>query len=154
MQGRGPGMLEELHLSGIVPLTGRVPLVLAQHDQVVTDLRATFVDPLARDLGVRVLDRSVSAQPSFEEVLSTEAMAGLRGFSEAAANKDVLHELDLQRWAGFIGQTHLDGAVVDPELLDAWLADEGYEANPRETLIREFDSGRRLLSAYDDDRHK
>ncbi|MGP0063835.1 MAG: hypothetical protein ACLQGP_09585 [Isosphaeraceae bacterium] len=146
-------MLEELHLSGIVPLTGRVPLVLAQHDQVVTDLRATFVDPLARDLGVRVLDRSVSAQPSLEEVLSTEAMARLRAFA-AAANKDVLHELDLQRWAGFIGQTHLDGAVVDPELLDAWLADEGYEANPRETLIREFDSGRRLLSAYDDDRRE
>ena len=61
MQGRGPGMWEELHLSGIVPLTGRGQLDLAQHDQVVTDFRETFVKPLARDLGVRVLDRSVSA---------------------------------------------------------------------------------------------
>ncbi|MGP0064032.1 MAG: hypothetical protein ACLQGP_10605 [Isosphaeraceae bacterium] len=86
-------------------------------------------------------------------VLSTEAIARLRAFA-AAANKNVLHELDLQRWAGFIGQTHLDGTVVDPDLLDAWLADEGFEANRRETLIREFDSGRRLLSAYDDERRE
>ena len=128
MQGRGPGMSEELHLSGIVPLTGRGPLDLAQHDQVVTNLRETFLDPLARDLGVRVLDRSVSAQPSLEEVLSTEAVARLRAFA-AAANKNVLHELDLQRWAGFIGQTHFDYALVDPDLLDAWLADEGFEGD-------------------------
>ena len=60
MRGRGPGMWEELHLSGIVPLTGRGQLDLAQHDQVVTDFQETFVKPLARDLGVRVLDRSVS----------------------------------------------------------------------------------------------
>jgi len=153
MQGRGPGMWEELHLSGIVPLTGRGQLDLAQHDQVVTDFRETFVKPLARDLGVRVLDRSVSAQPSLEEVLSTEAMARLRAFA-AAANKNTLHELDLRRWAGFIGQTHLDDTVVDPDLLDAWLADEGFQANQREALIREFNSGRRLLNAYDDERRE
>jgi hypothetical protein len=151
MQGRGPGMREDLHLSGIVPLTGQGPLDHARRDQVVTDFRETFVDPLARELGVRVLDRSVSAQPSLEDVLSTEAMARLRAFA-AAANKEVLHELDLRRWAGFIGQTHLDDTVVDPDLLDAWLADEGFQTNQREMLIREFESGRRLLNAYDDER--
>ena len=65
-----------------------------------------------------------------------------------------LHELDLRRWAGFIGQTHLDDTVVDPDLLDAWLADEGFQASQREALIREFDSGRRLLNAYDDERRE
>lgn len=153
MQGRGRGMSEELYLSGIVPLTGRKPLDLAQHDQVVTDFHETFVEPLARDLGVRVLDRSVSVQPSLENVLSTEAMARLRDFADTA-NKNILDELDFRRWAGLIGQTHLDNTVVDPDLLDAWLADEGFEASQREALIREFDSGRRLLNAYDDERRE
>jgi len=137
-------MSEQLHLSGIVPLTGRGQLDLAHHNQVVGDFRETFVKPLARDLGVRVLDRSVSAQPSLEEVLSTQAMARLRDFA-AAANKYTLHELDLRRSAGFIGQTHLDGTVVDPDLLDAWLAGGGFQTSQGDALIREFDSGRRLL---------
>lgn len=153
LQGRGPGMREDLHLSGIVPLTGRGPLDLAQHEQVVTDFAETFVKPLARGLGVRVLDRSVSAQPSLEDVLSTEAMARLRDFA-APAGKEILYELDLRRWAGFIGQTHLDDTIVDPDMLDAWLADEGFQTSQRETLIREFESGRRLLSAYDDERRE
>jgi hypothetical protein len=153
MEGRRPGTREDLHLSTIVPLTERGQLNPAQRDQVVTDFQETFIKPLARDLGVRILDRSVSAQPSLEEVLSTEAMARLRAFA-AGADKNDLHELDLQRWADFIGQTHLDDTVIDPDLLDAWLADEAFQANQREVLIREFESGRRLLSAYDDERRE
>lgn len=134
-------------------MTGREPLDPAQHDQVVTDFHETFVEPLARDLGVRVLDGRVSAQLSLEDVLSTEAMARLLAFADTA-NKNILHELDLRRWAGFIGQTHLDNTVVDSDLLGAWLADEGFEASQCEVLIREFDSGRRLLNAYDDERRE
>lgn len=153
LQGRGSEMGEALHLSGIVPLTGHGPLDRAQHDQVVTDFRETFVDPLAQDFGVRVLELSVSAQPSLEDVLSTEAMARLRTFA-AVANKNILHELDLRRWAAFIGQMHLNDMAVDPSLLDEWLKDDGFHENQREVLIREFDSGRRLLNAYDDERRE
>ncbi len=153
LQGRGPGTGEELQVAGIVPLTGGGPLDLAQHDQVITDFLETFVKPLTRDLAVRVVERSVSAQLSLEDALSTEAMARLRAFV-AAANKNLLHGLDLRRWASFIGQTHLDDTTVDPDLLDAWLADEGFPPNQRELLVREFDSGRRLLTAYDDERRE
>ena len=153
MQGRGSGMGEELHLSEVVPLEGRGQFDLDQRDRVVSDFRETFVKPLARGLGVRVVDRSVEHRPSLEESLSTEAVARLRAFA-FAANKSNAHELDLQRWAGFIGQTHLDDAVVDLDLLEAWLADDGFPEAERRALVREFESGRRLLNAYDDERHE
>jgi hypothetical protein len=146
-------MWVNLHLSRIVPLTGRGPLNPAEHVQVVTDFEETFVKPLAHDLGFRVLARSVSTQPSLEGILSTDAMTRLRALA-SAADKNTLHEIDLRRWAGFIGQTHLDGTVIDSDLLDTWLADEGFQADQRDALIREYDSGRRLLSAYDDERRE
>jgi len=151
MQGRGSGMGEELHLSEVVPLEGHGQFDLDQRNRVVSDFRETFVKPLAQALGVRVVDRSVSAVPNLEELLSTEAMAQLRAFARAA-NKGDSHELDLQQWAGFIGQTHLDNAVVDLDQLEAWLADDGFTEEERRALVREFESGRRLLSAYDDER--
>lgn len=80
-----------------------------------------------------------------------EALSQLKSFS-AVANKTILHQLDIRRWAGFIGQTHLDDVVVDLDLLDAWLTDEGFQENQRSQLVREYESGRRLLSAYDDER--
>lgn len=151
LQGRVPGMGDELHLSSIVPLTGRGQLDLAQHDQVVTDFRETFLKPLARGIGVRVLDRSVSTRPSLEQLLSPVAAARLRAFS-TLANKSILHPLDQQRWDEFVGQTHRDEVIVDPGQLDEWLADEGFAPEMRKDLVNQFDSGRRLLATYDDER--
>ena len=59
LQGRRSGTGEELRLSGVVPLKGRTHLDPDQRDQVVSDFRDTFVKPLARGLGVRVVDRAV-----------------------------------------------------------------------------------------------
>src|SRR5258708_6814172 len=56
MRGRAPGNRKELYVSGIVPLEGREPLNLEQHDQVMTDVRANLIEPMARGLAVRILD--------------------------------------------------------------------------------------------------
>ena len=151
MQGRGPGDWAELYLSGVVPLEGRESLGLDQHDLAVVDFRDTVVGPLTADLGVRVLDCSAPIRPSLEEMLSPEALSRLESFT-AVANKADLHELDMRRWAGFIGRTHLDGDDIDPELLDAWLSDEGFPEEQGSRLVREYESGRRLLGAYDEER--
>jgi hypothetical protein len=151
MEGRGRGNGEELYVSGVVPLEGREPLSLDQHDQVVADVRASLIEPLARDLGVRILDCRAHVGPALEDGLSPEALNRLRAFS-AVADKGNLHPLDMQRWAGFIGQTHLDDAVIDLGLLAAWLEEDGFPPQQRELLVHEYESGRRLLSAYDEER--
>jgi hypothetical protein len=151
MQGRGPGEGEDLYLAGVFPVEGREALGLDQHDLAVADFRNTVVGPLSRDLGVRILDCSAPAHPSLEEMLSPEALARLKSFS-AAANKGMLHEPDMRRWASFIEQTHRDDDVVDSGLLEGWLADEGFPKKQRSQLVREYESGRRLLSAYDEER--
>jgi hypothetical protein len=52
----------------------------------------------------------------------------------------------------FPWQTHLDDVVVDRTTLDARLTDEGFQQGQRSQLVREYESGRRLLSAFDDER--
>jgi hypothetical protein len=151
MQGRGPGEGEDLYLSGVFPLEGRAPLGLEQHDHTVSDFRNTVVGPLSSDLGVRILDYSAPIGPSLENLLSPESLSRLQSFS-TLANKGVLHDLDMRRWAWFIGQTHIDDVTVDLDLLDAWLADEGFEEAQRSRLVHEYESGRRLLIAYDEER--
>jgi hypothetical protein len=151
MQGRGPGDGEDLYLAGVFPLEGRDSLGIEQHDLAVADFRTNIIGPLSRDLGVRILEYSVPVRPSLEDLLSPESLSRLKSFS-AVANKGILHELDMRRWAGFIGQTHIDDVVVALDQLDAWLADEGFEEAQRAHLVREYESGRRLLSAYDEER--
>ncbi len=151
LRGRGPQDGEELYLSGVIPLEGREPLDADQHDQVVTDFRETFIGPLASGLNVRLLDCCSPIQPSLEETLSLEARNRLQSFS-AAANKSLLHPLDLRRWDSFIAQTHFDDRVVDTVLLGEWLAEEGFPQELRDQLISQYESGHRLLSVYDEDR--
>src|SRR5262249_55022632 len=151
VQGRGPGEEQELYVSGIVPLEGREALDFEQQDQVVSHFRSTLVEPFVRDLNVRILDYRVHVEPAFEETLSSEALGRLRSFS-AAANKGNLQPLDIRRWAAFIAQTHLDDAVIDLGLLAAWLEEDGFPQEQRNRLIAEYEAGRRLLSAYDEER--
>lgn len=151
MRGRGPGDRAELSLSGVAPLEGREPLDAEQHDQVVTDFRETFIGPLSSGLNVRLLDCRSPIQPSLEETLSLEARNWLQSFS-AAANKSLLHPLDLRRWDSFIAQTHSDDRVVDTVSLDKWLAEEGFPQEQRDQLISQYESGQRLLSVNDEDR--
>jgi hypothetical protein len=151
MRGRGPGNPEELSVPGIVPLEGREPFSLKEYDEVISDVRNTLIETVAHGLPVRILVYRVHVGPALEDSLSPEALARLQSFA-ATANKGNLHPLDLDRWAGFIKQTHLDDATIDSGLLVAWLAEEGFQEEQRGLLIREYESGRRLLSAYDEER--
>ena len=58
MQGRGKGNGEELSVTGVVPLEGRQGLDREQYDKVITDIHANLIEPLSRDLGVRILPRN------------------------------------------------------------------------------------------------
>ena len=151
MQGRGKGNGEELSVSGVVPLEGRQALDRDQHDKVITDIHESLIEPLSRDLGVRVLRYDAHVGSALEEALSSEALTRLLEFS-AVANKSNLHSLDMQRWSAFIRQVHHDEAVIDPTLLAAWLVEDGFPSRNSELLVQEYESGRRILSEYDEER--
>jgi hypothetical protein len=151
LRSRSPVNPEELFVSGIVPLEGRDIFSLKNHDEVMLDVRSTLIDPAARDLPVRVLDYRVHFGPALEDSLSPDALARLRSFSETS-NKAIQHALDLKRWAEFIKQAHIDDTVIDSAMLATWLADEGFTADERDVLVHEYESGRSLLRAYDEER--
>jgi hypothetical protein len=151
LRSQSPVNPEELFVSSIVPLQGRDIFSLKDHDEVMRDVRQTLVEPAARGLPVRVLVYRVHVGPALEDSLSADALARLRAFSETP-NKAILHTLDLARWAEFIKQAHIDDAVIDSGTLAAWLTDEGFAADQRDVLIHEYESGRSLLRAYDEER--
>jgi hypothetical protein len=151
IEGRGKGNGEVLSVSGVVPLEGRQALDRDQHDKVITDIHESLIEPLSRDLGVRILAKDASVGSALEEALSSEALTRLLEFS-AIANKSNLHSLDMQRWSAFIRQAHHDEAVIDPTLLAAWLAEDGFPSRSSELLVQEYESGRRILNEYDEER--
>jgi hypothetical protein len=152
LRGRGAGEGKELFLS-VIPLDKQGPLGLSEHDQVVSDFRTNILEPLARDLAVRVVAYGANVQPRLEDLLSPEALAKLRSFV-TVANKSSLHPLDMRRWAEFVGQAHLDESELDLSLFDSWLAVEGFSVEARERLTSEYESGRRILRAYDEERRE
>jgi hypothetical protein len=141
---------EELFVSGVVPLEGRDAFSLADHDAVIQDVRHTLIEPAARALPVHVLGYRVHVGPALEDYLSPDALARLRTFSETA-NKTTLTALDLKLWSSFIKQAHVDDVVIDSPMLATWLADEGFQEDQQNVLMREYESGRRLLQAYDEE---
>ena len=151
MQGRGPGDDQELYVSGVVPLEGRAAISVDQQDQVISDYRTTLLDPLVVGLNIRILGYRVHVEPTLEELASPEALGRLQAFL-AVTNKSNLQPVDLRRWAGFIAQTHLDDTVIDLGLLACWLEESGFPTQQRDRLVYEYESGRRLLSAYDEER--
>jgi hypothetical protein len=151
LRGRGPRNSEELSVSRIVPLEGGEPFNLKDHDDVIADIRDTLIERVARGLPVRVLVFRVQVGPALDDSLSPEALARLQSFA-ATANKGTLHPLDTERWASFIKQAHLDDAVIEPGVLAAWLGEEGFQDDQRDLLVREYQSGRRLLGAYEEER--
>jgi hypothetical protein len=150
-RSRSPVNPEELFVSGVVPLEGRDALGPKDHGEVISDVRGTLIERVARDLPVRILVYRVHVGPALEDSLSPEALARLWTFSETA-NKAILHALDLKRWAEFIKQAHIDDCVIDSAMLAAWLTEEGFEGDQRDLLVQEYESGRRVLRAYDEER--
>lgn len=151
LRSRSPVNPEELFVSSIVPLQGRDIFSLKDHDEVMQDVRNTLIARAARDLPVRVLVYRVHVGPALEDSLSGDALSQLRAFSDTS-NKAILHALDRKRWADFIKQAHIDDAVIESAMLATWLDDEGFTADQRDMLIHEYESGRSLLRAYDEER--
>ncbi len=153
LQGRGPGEEAELYVSGVFSQDRRGRFDPDQYDQVITDFRNTLIEPLVRGLGIRLIAMPTRVGPVLEDVFSWDAMAKLKAFS-AFANQSDFQSLDMQKWARFVSLTHLDNAAMELDLLASWLEDEGFPQEQRDRLIKEFESGRQLLSAYDEERRK
>lgn len=151
LQSRSPVAPEEVFVSGIVPLEGRDVFSLEDRDEVMRDVRGTLIEPLGRDLPVRILSCRVTVGPDLEDNLSEESIARLRDFSEGA-DKTVLQGRDILRWQAFIKQTHVDDAVVDSGMLAMWLSAQGFQNKLRDFLVQNYESGRRLLQSYDEER--
>jgi hypothetical protein len=141
----------ELYVSSVIPLQGRDPLGIDNHNEAITDFCENLIGPLIQGLSIRVLQYPIFPEPTLEDILTTEALTRLRSFS-ATANKGLLHSLALQRWDAFIVRTHLDDTVITPGVLASWLEDQGWPEEQRDQLVSEYQRGRRLLSVYDEER--
>ena len=139
----------ELYVSSIVPSDRRSELGYAEYNQVLSDFKHTLISPLVNDLRIHVIQVPVSLGLDLENSLTVQASRSLRAFSNSA-NKSLLHHLDLKRWNAFVIQTHKDRTVIDPQLLDDWLANDGWPDQLRARLVSEYDAARSLLTTYDD----
>jgi len=147
LRTRGAG---ELHVSTVIALRSHENLSVDQYNEVLADFENSFIEPLMRGLKGHVFHYAAPADPTLEDVLSVDSLQRLRAFSRLA-NKRMLHPLDLQRWKGFIAQTHLENTVLSTLLLADWLAAEGWSEDQRAWLIDSYESGRSLLSVYDEE---
>jgi hypothetical protein len=151
LRAGGHGKPGGLLVLEIVPVEPGAALGPKDYDEVITDVQKTLIEPVARGLRLRTFTHSMPAGPGLEDSLSPDALARLQSFT-MTANKAIPHALDMERWSSFIRQAHLDDALIEPEMLAAWLAEEGFQAEQRDLLIHEYQSGRQLLSAYDEER--
>jgi hypothetical protein len=147
LQARG---FSELRVSNVVPLTRRKELSYSEHNLVLTDLKETLLYELLEGLRIHVIQVPVSLGLRLENFLSPEALRDLTEFSRTA-NKIGLHPLDIKRWNSFVVQTHSDQLAVASDLLDAWLEDEGWPDAMRARLVSEYESGRSLLTTYEEE---
>jgi len=141
----------ELYVSSIIALKARKSMEVGQYNQVLDDFEKTFIEPLMNGMKRYVFNYQAPREPTLEDVLSIDSMRRLNAFS-AAANKGMLHPLDMQRWHVFIARTHLENAVIEPSLLSDWLQCEGWPEEQRSDLIDDYELGRSLLSIYEEER--
>jgi hypothetical protein len=147
LQTRGAG---ELYVTTVIALRSRESLSVDQYNEVLSDFEDTFITPLMHGVKGHVFNYPAPTEPTLEDVLSVDSLQCLQSFSRLA-NKGMLHPLDLQRWQGFIAQTHLEDTVLYTPLLSDWLAGEGWSQDQRAWLINSYESGRSLLSVYDEE---
>jgi hypothetical protein len=141
----------ELYVSSIIPLKARKSIDVGQYNQVLDDFEKTFIEPLINGMKRYVFSYQAPREPALEDGLSIDSMRRLKAFS-AAANKEMLHPLDMQRWHVFIARTHLENAVIEPSLLSDGLQCEGWPEEQRSGLIDDYELGRSLLSIYEEER--
>ncbi len=142
LHARGPG---ELYVSNIVP-KGKLDLSENEYNALLAEFASAVAQPAASGVGVQI--QQVHHRAVLERELSVEAIRRLKAFS-AAANMEVLHSQDSQRWYAFVVQSHLEGSRLNPLILEQWLAEQGWNARQRQELAAEYEIIRSALSAYD-----
>jgi hypothetical protein len=140
----------QLDVSNVVPSGRTKEFGYAEYNRVLTDFKENFIYKLIEGLRIHAIQVPISLGRNLLETLSPEALKRLKAFSETA-NRSRLHPLDIKRWNSFVVQTHTDESVIDSDLLDAWLADEGWPDPTRKRLVQEYQSARSLLTAYEEE---
>ena len=142
--------LSELYVSNVVSSGRGKKFSYSEYNLVLTDFKETFIYKVIEGLRIHAIQVPVSLGLSLENFLSPQALRHLSVFSRTA-NKISLHPLDIKRWNSFVVQTHNDKLVVDTDLLDAWLENEGWPDAMRARLVNEYESGRSLLTTYEEE---
>ncbi len=144
---KGPN---KLYVSTIVPLEKR-EITENEYNFILAEFQSRFVTPAGE--GMNVETKLARKRVMLEQYLSPEATRRLRTFS-ASGNRAILQPDDRKRWNDFTIQSYLDGTVVDPAILDAWLEENGWSEDSRCELLGEYEAARSLLAAYDEERHE
>ncbi len=145
LHGKGPN---ELYVANIVPLEKAV-LTEEEYNSILSEFNSTVVAPAAANAAVAA--ELVQHRTTLEQDLSPEGIRRLKAFS-TAANKQALHPNDYQRWYAFVIQTHLEGAQLDPGVLERWLTEQGFLERECREIACEYESMRAMLLAYDEER--
>jgi hypothetical protein len=80
--------------------------------------------------------------------LVSKTLELLKKFSDAA-NKNVLHPLDRERFLEFIVVSHREGEPTNPENIARELLREGWDEEDAERLADQYQNGRDLLQVYE-----
>ncbi len=80
-----------------------------------------------------------------DNLMSADLSSKLNGFS-FIANKDILHDLDIERFVDFTIQAHLEKASLDKSTLGEILAAQGWSEVKALELSGKYDFGREILA--------
>jgi hypothetical protein len=143
-----PRGVDTLSVANIVPL-GKRGLSDDESNRILADFDSQVLQPARDGLSIQTELAPSRIQP--EAYLSPEAVRRLKAFF-ALASKSSLGDEDDQRWREFIIQAHIEGAGLDPSLLDQWLAEAGWPEDQRRHFVSEYESSQSILAAYDEER--
>jgi hypothetical protein len=144
VHARGPN---ELSVSHVIPLE-KQKLTEEESKRLLVEFEREVIGPAAAEVGVET--EVVQHRLTLENDLSPEAVRLLQAFS-ASANRTNLHPNDRRRWNAFLVRVHQDESLFDLALLDEWLQQEGWPEHTRRQLVEEYETGRSLLLAYDEE---
>ena len=141
---------EEWHVSSVIPLN-RPKLSDDEYNRILDEFETTFLSPLAQESAVHT--KIFPPRIHLEYFLSSEGCRRLKAFS-SAANHSGLHPNDRLRWHAFLNQAHREDSSLDSQTLDEWLTGEGWPEEIRRELIHEYETGRVLLTHYDEEQNR
>jgi hypothetical protein len=135
---------DSLYVANVVPHE-KSELTHDEYNSILEDFYRKFVEPAARNVGVRA--ELSEPEADLERWLPVEAAEKLRRFC-ASANKRTgsSHPMDRERWFDFIVSSHDAGASFTSSTLARWLCETGgWDEELSDELATEYDFARNLL---------